>query len=264
MQSTSGIAQSSFQNLLLAALPDEEREHLSAHLEPVTLNNEDSVYVHDELIDHVYFPLDCIVSSLAVMNDGATVEIGMMGREAMVGVGAIFGEYRARSWIRVLVPGQALRMRSDVVREVLRDSASIERLLMRSYHATVTQISQRAVCNGRHTMLHRLATWLLMVHDRVGSDNILLTQEAISGRLGARRASITQAASYLQNITAISYSRGKIHIDDRALIEGEACECYGVIKKAFDSIKNWDGGQEISSKTIPVFVSERGFETWSK
>src|SRR3954469_24122729 len=137
MQLTSGIVQSGPQNLLLAALPDEERKHLSDHLELVTLSSADSVYVQDDTVNHVYFPLDCIVSSLAVMNDGATVEIGMMGREAVVGVGAVFGEYKSRHWVRVLVPGQAQRLRSEVAREMFHHSADMARLLMRSYRATV-------------------------------------------------------------------------------------------------------------------------------
>lgn len=257
MLPTYGAVQSNFQNMLLASFPDEELERLSAHLEPVVFSGEDSVYVQDDLINYFYFPLDCIVSSLAVMNDGATVEIGMLGREAVIGVAAIFGEYRTRNWVRILVPGRAIRLRSEVVREMFRRSTIAERLLMRSYRATVTQISQRAVCNGRHTMLHRLATWLLMVHDRLDSDNIPLTQELISGRLGARRASVTQAACYLQNIKAIHYSRGKIHIDNRRLIEEQACECYEVIKKEFDGLKNLGGGREIQSKSVPILSSRR-------
>jgi len=174
----------------------------------------------------------------------------MLGREAVVGVAAIFGEYRARNWVRVLVPGHAIRLRAETLREMFRRSAAVERLLMRAYRATVTQISQRAVCNGRHTMLHRLATWLLMVHDRADSDNIPLTQELISGRLGARRASVTQAACYLQNIKSIHYSRGKIHIDDRTLIEEQACECYEIIKKEFDAIKIWGGVDDLEHSSF--------------
>jgi CRP-like cAMP-binding protein len=257
MQPTFGTAQSRFQNLLLAALPDEGFERLSAHLEPVALTSEDSIYVQNDPINHIYFPLDCIISSLAIMNDGATVEIGMLGREAIVGIAAIFGEYRSRNWTRVLVPGHALRLRSEVVREMFHRNMILERLLMRSYRATVTQISQRAVCNGRHTMLHRLGTWLLMAHDRLASDNLPLTQEIISGRLGARRASITQAACYLQNLKAISYTRGKIHINDRALIEREACECYEVIRKEFDSLKNLGGERNSESSGSPLSIRTR-------
>jgi CRP-like cAMP-binding protein len=259
MQLTSMTVQTVFQNLLVAALPGDELEYLLAHLEPVTLNSEDSIYVQDDPINYIYFPLDCIVSSLAIMSDGATVEIGMLGRESIVGVSAILGEYRARNWIRVLVPGRALRLRSEMARELLRRNAFTERLLMRAYRAIVTQISQRAVCNGRHVMLRRLATWLLLVHDRAGADVIPLTHETISGRLGSRRASVTQAACYLQNVQAISYSRGKIHIDNRAAIEAEACECYEVMRKEFDSLKIWGGQNSEHSRSrlsIPTRIRD--------
>ncbi|HEX8889311.1 MAG TPA: Crp/Fnr family transcriptional regulator [Pyrinomonadaceae bacterium] len=258
MQQPSLSLQPSSQNLFLTALPDDERQRIAAQLELVTLSGKDSIYMQDSPIDYIYFPLDCIISSLLVMNDGATVEVGMIGKEAVVGITAIFGEHRMRNWTRTLVPGHALRLRSEVVREMFRRSQTTERLLMCCYRAMVTQISQRAVCNGRHTMLHRLATWLLMVHDRLASNNLPLTQEIISGRLGSRRASVTQAACHLQNIKAISYSRGKIHIEDRDLIETEACECYEVIKKEFDSLKNSGGGaQKIEQNSFRLAIRTR-------
>lgn len=236
--------QSAIQNSLLAALPGEEYEYLRTHLEPVRLSVEDSVYVQGDRINYVYFPLDCIVSNLAIMSDGATVEINMMGREAVVGIPTIIGGYSARNWTRGLVSGKALRARTEVVRQLFKRSAAAQSLLMRAYRAMVSQISQRSVCNGRHTMLHRFSTWLLMVHDRVGSSEIPLTQETIAGRLGARRASVTQAACLLHTMKAISYSRGHIHVDDREAIEYKACECYEVHKKEFDCFKNL-GGREI-------------------
>src|SRR5438270_12867190 len=122
----------------------------------------------------------------------------------------------------------ALRVKSEVLRRLFQQSAVAQGLLMRAYPAMVTQISQRSVCNGRHTMLHRLSSWLLMVHDRVGRDLIPLTQDTIAGRLGSRRASVTQAAGALHRAKAISYSRGKIRIDNREVIESYACECYEV------------------------------------
>lgn len=246
--------QSAIQNRLLAALPVEEYQHLRPHLEPVNITVEDSIYVQGDRVDYVYLPVDCIVSSLAIMRDGATVEISMMGREAVVGISAVIDRYRARQWTRGLVPGTALRVRTEVLRRLFQRSAEAQSLLMCVYRSIVTQISQRAVCNGRHTMLHRLSTWLLMVHDRVGADQIPLTQEIIAGRLGSRRASITQAACTLQKLRAISYSRGKIHVDDREAIEHQACECYEVHKREFDSFKN-AGARDLYGS--PRFIGTR-------
>lgn len=249
-------------NRLLTAMPSEDYELLHPFLEHVHLSGERSIYEQGDPIDYIYFPLDCIVSGIAVMNDGATVEIGMVGREAVVGIVSVLGEYTARNWTRVLVPGDALRMKSEVIRELFRQNDALQRLLMRSYRAIVTQISQRAVCNGRHTILHRLSCWLLMVHDRVGSDDIPLTQEVIAGRLGSRRASITQAAGMLQSMEAISYSRGKIHINDRAMIEREACECYEVLRREFNGLKISGRGQ-FPDPTISVSVLNREREMFS-
>ena len=118
---------------------------------------------------------------------------------------------------------------------------------MRGYSSLVTQVSQRAVCNARHTVLERLACWLLMVHDRVGGDNLRLTQEAIASRLGARRAGITVAAGMLQSIRAIEYRRGQLHIRDRAGLEQAVCECYKVMKAEFDVVKTDNAASETRS-----------------
>ena len=109
--------------------------------------------------------------------------------------------------------------------------------IMRSYSSLITQVSQRAVCNARHTVLERLACWLLMVQDRVGGENLRLTQEAIASRLGARRAGITVAAGMLQSIGAIEYRRGQLHIKDREGLERAVCECYPIMKADFDGTK---------------------------
>ena len=252
MSATLLPTQHQVKNLLLAATPAADYEYLSEHLERVTLSGKESIHLQGDSVNHLYFPLDCIVSSSVIMNDGSMIEVYMLGRESATGIGAIFGEYVARNWVRVLVPGSALRLRSEIVRDMFRRSSAMQRLLMRAYRAAVTQISQRAVCNGRHTILHRLSTWLLMVHDRVGSDNIPLTQEAISGRLGARRASITQAARYLQEAEAISYSRGKIHIDNRELIEQQACECYEVMRREFNCFKRVEEREREEEEETPA------------
>ncbi|MDQ3818702.1 MAG: Crp/Fnr family transcriptional regulator [Acidobacteriota bacterium] len=251
--------QSAIRNSLLAALSKEDYECLRPHLERVKVAVEDSLYVQGDRMDYTYFPLDCIVSNLAIMRDGATVEVSMMGNDSVVGISAVIGGYAARQWTRGLVPGTAFRVRTELVRQLFQRHAAAQTLLMRAYRSMVTQIAQRSVCNGRHTMLHRLSTWLLMVHDRAGTDQIPLTQEIIAGRLGSRRASVTQAACALNNFKAISYSRGKIHIDDREVIEHQACECYEVHKREFDNFKNMWRGRDVS---MPRFTSGRRDETF--
>lgn len=247
--------QSAIKNCLLAALPGEDYKYLWQHLETVHIEVEDAIYVQGDRVDYVYLPVDCILSNLAIMRDGATVEISMMGRDSVIGISAVIGGYAARQWTRGLVPGTAFRVRTEFLRQLYQRSAAAQDLLMHAYRAMVTQISQRSVCNGRHTMLHRLSTWLLMVHDRIGMDRIPLTQEVIAGRLGSRRASVTQAACMLNKLKAISYSRGKIHIDARQTIEQQACECYEVHKREFYGFKNVEGACEKSS--TPLFIGTR-------
>ena len=251
--------QSALKNCLLAALPPEDYERLRPHLEHIKVTIEDSIYVQGDKVNYAYFPLDCIVSNLAIMSDGATVEINMMGNDTVVGISSVIGGYTARQWARGLLPGTALRVRIEFLRQLYHRSTAAQTLLMRAYRAMVTQIAQRSVCNGRHTMLHRLSTWLLMVRDRAGSDQIPLTQETIAGRLGSRRASVTQAACVLHKLKAISYSRGKIHIDDRQIVEAQACECYEVHKREFYDFKNL----EVARIPVRRFLSARGSETFN-
>jgi CRP-like cAMP-binding protein len=226
------------ENKLLVALPDEVFGLIQQHLEPVHLSPGQSLYGQGDTIKDLYFPVNCVISAVAIMNDGATVEISLTGREGVTGVVSIFGDYTARNWTRGLIPGDALKIRSSVIREAFARSEAVQRLMMEYYRSLITQISQRAVCNGRHTVLQRLCCWLLMVQDRVGRDDLLLTQEMIANRLGSRRAGITQAARTLLASEAISYSRGKIHILDREIIEFMACECYRVHGEGFEGTKN--------------------------
>ncbi len=236
----------SIENLFLASLPEVEYQHLRPHLKLVHFKSDNTVYNQGDLIDEVYFPLNCVLSSVAVMNDGAVVEISMVGRESVLGIVTIFGEYHARNWNRVLIPGDALMIKGEMLRQLFSTRYELQPLLMSAYRSMITQVSQRAVCNGRHTVLQKLSTWLLMVHDRVGANELQLTQELISHRLGARRAGITQSAAALQQMQAISYKRGLIHIEDRKALERVACECYEIHRSEFEGLKDCAGRKDDS------------------
>lgn len=230
--------QSLIRNKFLACLPDECFQLLLPHLKPVSLSSRDTLYTQGDAVEHVYFPLNCIVSAVSIMNDGATVEVRMIGRENVAGLVTLFGEHVARNWTRVLIPGDALRMPASVLRELFPQHEALQRELMHCYRRILAQASQRAVCSSRHTLMHRLSCWLLMIQDRVRADNLPLTHDSIAGQLGARRAGITQAAGALQSMGAIRYNRGKIHIANRALIENVACECYLTYKAEFEWFEN--------------------------
>lgn len=205
-------------------------EYLAPHLRLVSLERNQVLYEQGDTVDFLYFPLDSVVSSLAIMEDGTTLETSMFGPEGLVGISAILGRGTSRQWYWVLVSGTALKLEAKLLDRLFLDNEFALKSLLRFYRSMITQVSQRCVCNTRHTVMDRLCCWLLMLHDRVGSGNLQLTQEMIASRLGARRAGITVAAGTLQAMHAIEYRRGQLHITDRDVLEHTVCECYQLMK----------------------------------
>lgn len=195
---------------------------------PFTVNQ--VLYEQGDRMEFLYFPLDCIASGLAIMEDGTTIETSLVGRESVVGVSAILGSGRSRQWIWVTVGGSAIQLESRFLDKLFVQNEAALKALLRCYRLVITQVSQRCVCNTRHTIMERLCCWLLMIHDRVGGNSLPLTQEMIASRVGARRAGITVAAGMLQTMHAIEYRRGNLHIVDRGVLERTVCECYGIMK----------------------------------
>lgn len=222
------------ENKLLASLAPEDYERLRPHLRHVHFQAQETIYEHGDSVTSIYFPRNCVISMAAIMDDGAIVEFSMTGREGALGVGALFGEQRSRNWTSALIEGGALRIDARVLKDLFMKSDGLSQRLMRAYRANITQISRRVVCNARHTLLQRLSCWLLMLHDRSDGDEIPLTQELISHRLGARRAGITVAARLLLSMRAIKYTRGLIRIEHREAIQEYTCECYEVFRKEFE------------------------------
>jgi CRP-like cAMP-binding protein len=206
------------------------RDQLLPHLKLVSLERNQVLYEQGDTIDHVYFPLDSVVSNLAIMEDGTTIETLMVGCEGMVGVSSILGSGLSRQWLWVLISGTALQLDARILDGVFVHHEHALKSLLKFYRSTITQVSQRCVCNTRHTVLDRLCCWLLMLHDRVGDSNLRLTQEMIASRLGARRAGITVAAGVLQSMHGIEYRRGQLHVTNREVLERAVCECYTIMR----------------------------------
>ncbi len=226
------------QNKLLNHLLAADADFLLPQIRIVRLSFNDIIYEYGDAIDEVYFPLDSIVSNLAIMEDGTTIEISMIGREGVLGLSALLGGGTARHWTRMCIGGSMARVSTSVLEQTFVSNEKTLKHIMHNYSSLITQVSQRAVCNARHTVLERLACWLLLIHDRVGGDNLNLTQEAIASRLGARRAGVTVAAGILQSIGAIEYRRGQFHIKHREALEEAVCECYAVLKADFDDARS--------------------------
>lgn len=221
------------ENQLLAALSGEEYERLAPHLEPVTLDLNQVLFRPEDRLRHVHFPLDSIVSLLTSLEDGSGMEVGLVGREGMVGVSAFLGGSETKV-ATVQAAGASLRLGADNLRAEFGRSGTLQTALLRYTHALITQVSQSVVCNARHPVEGRLARWLLMYHDRLGRDEFELTHEFMANMLGVRRAGVSEVAEKLQAMGFIRYQRGHITIIDRKGLEEFACECYPVVKEKFE------------------------------
>jgi CRP-like cAMP-binding protein len=205
-------------------------QDLFQDLRVVSLTTNQVLYEQGDQIELLYFPIDCVASGLAIMEDGTTIETSMVGCESVVGMSTLLSSGKSRQWVWITVAGSALQLDSKVLDRLLVHNETALKALLRAYRLQITQVSQRCVCNTRHTILERLCCWLLMVHDRVGETNLALTQEMIASRVGARRAGITVAAGMLQEMGAIEYRRGRLHVANREVLERTVCECYNIIR----------------------------------
>jgi CRP-like cAMP-binding protein len=220
-------------NKLLAALPESDFEHLAPHLELVSLTSGQSIYEAEEPIKYIYFPETAVISLLCVMDNGSSVEVGLVSKEGMVGIPVILGDDITNITAIVQVPGNALRIDADKVKTEFDRGGAIQDLLLRYVKTIYLEVAQCAACNRLHTLEERLSRWLLTVADRLHSDEFPLTQEFISHMLGVRRSGVTVAASTLSKAGMINYNRGNIKILNREALEASSCECYQVIRNEY-------------------------------
>jgi CRP-like cAMP-binding protein len=223
-------------NRILAALPQDEVTRLRPELERIDLALGDQVYESGGRLEYVWFPISCIVSLIYTMEDGAAAEMGLVGNDGMVGIALFMGGDTMPNCAVVQLGGRAIRMKAKTLQSEFLRGGPLQRLLLRYTQALITQISQTAVCNRLHSVEQRLSRWLLLCHDRAGSNELPMTQEFISNMLGGRRQSVTVAAGRLQDAGLIHYSRGHITIVDRTGLENCVCECYQVVKTESDRL----------------------------
>lgn len=219
-------------NKLLTALPGEDFARLLPHLEPVALNGGEDLYFIGDTAEFIYFPEGAVISHLHVLSDGGTIEADMVGREGLTGLSAVFNSEPPERWTQVTIPGSALRVRAEVMRQEFGLCGALQQSLIAYASARLAQVSLRAACNGLHSVEQRFCAWLLMLHDRAGDDRLPLTHERISRHIGARRAGITELATTLRARGDISYSRGLIRVVNRGGLEASACECYRLQSRA--------------------------------
>ena len=227
---TNGNGKKKLGNDLLSALPNEDFERLLPHLEPITFTLGEVVYESGAQMRYVYFPTTSHISLLYTMIDGSTAEMGLVGKEGVVGIALFMGGETTPNRAMVQGSGEAFRMKSKAMLDEFKRGGDFQHLLLRYTQALITQISQTAVCNRLHSVEQRLCRWLLMTHDLAQSDELQMTHEFISNMLGVRREGVTMAARRLQEMKMISYVRGHIRILDRPQLLAHVCECYQVVR----------------------------------
>ena len=225
--------QSAFANHILASIPVGEYGRLSRQLELVPLKFSQVLYEPGNSIEYVYFPLDSMVSLLTAVDRKRTLEVGMVGNEGMAGMPFILGV--GISGVRALVQGagHAMRMGAKAFRTEFERNPALQQALYRYTYALMAQISQTAACNRFHQTSNRLARWLLMTRDRVGSEDFSLTQDFLAHMLGSRRVGVTQAASELKRRGLINYNRGRMQLLDVPGLKRASCSCYQAIRSVY-------------------------------
>jgi CRP-like cAMP-binding protein len=223
-------------NYLLAELPKDELERVLSTLEPVSFELGHVLYESGDKLDHVYFPTTAIVSLLYIMENGATAEIGVVGNDGILGIALFMGGDTTPNRAIIQSAGDAFKMKAADLKAEFTRGGKFHNLLLRYTQALITQISQTAVCNRLHTVEQQLCRWLLLSHDRLDSDKLVMTHDLISNMLGVRREGVTLAAQKLATQGLITNVRGTITVVDRQGLEAAVCECYKVVNDEYNRL----------------------------
>jgi CRP-like cAMP-binding protein len=224
------------ENHLLRALTADAMERLLPYLEDIDLPLGAVIYESGDVVRHIYFPTDCIVSLLYVLASGSSAEIAIVGNEGLIGIALFMGGERTPNRAIVQSAGHAFRLPGQRLKDEFHRNDTVRDLLLRYTQARITQMAQTAVCNRHHSVDQQLCRWLLLSLDRLSSNELNMTQELIANMLGVRREGVTEAAGKLQRLGIIHYQRGHITVLDRPRLEALCCECYTVVKKETDRL----------------------------
>ena len=227
---------SPLQNHILEALPKTVRERLFPHLKLVTLPRGGVLYESGAPLRQIYFPTDCVISLLYVLENGASAEISVVGNEGAVGLSLFIGGETTTSRAIVQSGGSAYRLTGRRLKAEFAGHGDMLHILLRYSQSLLTQMAQTAICNRHHSVDQQLCRWLLLSLDRLPANKLTVTQELIANTLGVRREGVTAAAGKLQKLGVIEYVRGQITVLDRPRLEQLSCECYAVVKAETDRI----------------------------
>ncbi len=229
-------ANPALRNRLLAALPAVEYNRIDDHLKLVSLDLGEVLHETGDKMKYVYFPTTAIMSLLYLMENGSTAEIGVVGNDGILGIELFMGGETTTNRAIVQSAGEAYKMDAKSLRDEFTLGGAFHNLLLRYTQALITQISQTAVCNRLHSVEQQLCRWLLLSHDRLDSDRLVMTHDLISNMLGVRREGVTLAAQKLAALGFIKNIRGTITVLDRQGLEQAVCECYKVVNTEYERL----------------------------
>ena len=223
-------------NRLLGAFSRAERARIYPHLQLAQMPLGKVICESGGTLRHVYFPVNCIISLLYVLEDGASAEIALVGHEGLVGVSLFMGGDTTPSRAVVQSAGCAYRLPARMLQDEFHADTTIQSLFLRYTQALITQMAQTAVCNRHHSVDQQLRRWLLLSLDCLEGDKLSMTQELIANMLGVRREGITEAAGHLHDAGLLRYHRGHITVLDRAGLEQRTCDCYAALRKEYERL----------------------------
>jgi CRP-like cAMP-binding protein len=223
-------------NRLLLVVGPEELEILSTHLLHVTLEKGSLLYDPGDPIDTIYFPHDCVISLMTLMEGGEAIESATIGREGALGLSAAFHPRRSLSRAIIQVAGTCSRASAQALAEIADQLPSLRRLAHLHSDALFGHAIQSVACNALHSVEARFCRWLLSCQDRIDSNRVSLTQEFLADMLGVQRTTVTVVARTLQAAGLIRYRRGVVDILDRDGLEATACECYGAVRRNYERL----------------------------
>ena len=226
-------------NEILLGLPPKECDLIFSKLEFVRLKTHQLLHEPGDILRSAYFCNSGLISILSVFPDGKSVEVGLVGKEGFIGMPLVVGFRTAVTRAIVQIEASAFRVDSETLSAVLRQCPRLERQLQQFSQIMSMQVTQIAACNRLHEVTERLARWLLMSCDRIGSTQVPLTQELLAQMLGTRRSSVTVAAGMLEKAGLTSHTRGMVKIVDHKSLEDTSCECYGIMKR---QVQDWHRG----------------------
>jgi CRP-like cAMP-binding protein len=229
-------ASNALNNHLLAALPEAEYLRLKSHLEAINFKLGEVLYESGDRLEFAYFPTTAIISLLYIMENGSTAEIGVVGNDGVLGMALFMGGETTTSRAIIQSAGAAFRLKAKDLMEEFTLGGVFQKMLLRYGQALMTQISQTAVCNRLHSVEQQLCRWILLSHDRLETDEIVMTHDLISNMLGVRREGVTRAAQKLQEKGLIKNHRGAITLLDRQGLEAAVCECYKVVNDEYNRL----------------------------